>query len=77
MEVVLEERESLWFKVLSACYGVDGGWLLGGGREASLWWRDVHVLCREEWFSDHVGRYFGSGKHTFFLDGCLAWWGVV
>ena len=39
---------------------------MGGGREASLWWCDVHALCREEWFSDHLTRYVGSGKHTLF-----------
>ncbi|AES89632.2 PIF1-like helicase [Medicago truncatula] len=39
-EVVLEERESLWFRVLRARYGVDGGRLMGGGRGSSLWWLD-------------------------------------
>jgi len=40
--------------------------LRGGGRDASLWWRDVHVLCREEWFRHNVSRVIGSGKNTLF-----------
>ena len=63
---MLEEKESLWFRVLSACYRVDGGRLLGGGRGSSLWWRDVHDLCSHEWFSDHVSRLVGKGNHTLF-----------
>jgi hypothetical protein len=63
---LLAERETLWFKVLSARYGVEGGRLLSGGRESSLWWRDIHDLCREEWFSDHVSRSVGDGKTTCF-----------
>nr|ABD28595.2 H+-transporting two-sector ATPase, alpha/beta subunit, central region, putative [Medicago truncatula] len=33
---------------------------------ADGWWCDVHALCRDEWFSDHVNRYVGSGKPTLF-----------
>ena len=63
---MLEEKESLWFRVLASRYGVVGGWLVGDGRGSSLWWRDVHDLCREEWFSDHVSRLVGNGKQTLF-----------
>ena len=64
----LEDGESLWFRVLSARYGVcvcvgGGG---GVGREASLLWRDVHALCRKKWFSDHVRFSVENGKHTLF-----------
>jgi hypothetical protein len=73
---MLLERESLWFKVLSARYGMEEGRLRGGGREASLWWRDVHALCREEWFSGHISRSVRNGKHTLFLVRCVDWWSV-
>jgi len=63
---MLEQREFLWFKVLSARYGVAGGQLLSGGRESSLWWRDILSLCMEEWFSEHVSRSVGDGKTTCF-----------
>jgi hypothetical protein len=34
---LLVERDSLWFRVLSSRYGVEGGQLSAGGREASSW----------------------------------------
>jgi len=63
---VLEDRESLWFRVLSARYGVVEGRLREGGREASDWWRVVSGLGRELSFSDHVSRYVGNGRSTLF-----------
>jgi len=62
----LEDTDSLWFRMLSARYGVEGGRLKGGGRETSLWWRDLYALCREEWFIDHVSRSVGNGKQIVF-----------
>ena len=59
---MLMERESLWLKVLSTRYGMEEGRLRGGGRDASLWWRDVHGLCREEWFRHNGSRVIGMGK---------------
>jgi len=63
---LLEERDSLWFRVLSARYDTDEGRLRGGGREASEWWRVVHSLSRENWFGDHVSRRVGNGRTTLF-----------
>jgi hypothetical protein len=60
---------------MSSRYGEEGGRLKGGGREASIWWRDVHSLCKEEWFSDHVSRSVGNGKHTLFWSD--VWLGEV
>jgi len=72
---MLEEKDTLWFRVLSARYGVDGGRLVGGGRGSSLWWRDVHALGNEGWFRDHVSRSVGNGNHTlFWMD---VWFGGV
>jgi len=63
---LMEDRDSLWFMVLPARYGVDEGRLRGGGCEASKWWRVVHSLSRETWFSGHVSRYVGNGRKTLF-----------
>ena len=63
---LLEDRDSLWFRVLSARYGIDEGRLRGGGRQASEWWRVVHSLSRESWFTDHVTRGVGNGRTTRF-----------
>ena len=72
---LLTDTSSLWFRVLSARYGMEGGRLKAGGREASSWWRDISLLSRECWFSDHVDRVLGNGKHTlFWLD---VWCGEV
>jgi len=72
---MLEDRESLWFRVLSARYGVEEGRLRGGGHEASDWWRVVSSLGRELSFSDHVSRYVGNGRNTLFWSD--VWWGGV
>jgi len=69
------ERESLWFKVLSARYGEEGGHLREGGRMTSTWWRDIDALRREERFRDHVRRSVGDGKNTFFWS--EVWLGSV
>jgi len=69
---VMADTHSLWYRVLPARYGVEGGRLMGGGRDASLWWRDICALGREEWFSDHVSRAVGNGRNTrFWVDGWL------
>ena len=44
--------------------------VLDGGCEASLWWRNISSVKREEWFHDHVSRLVENGKHTLF------WWDV-
>ncbi|MCI88104.1 hypothetical protein A2U01_0109390, partial [Trifolium medium] len=31
----------MWFRVLAARYGVEGGRLQVGGRRKSLWWREI------------------------------------
>ena len=64
MLVVVVERGSLWFRVLSTRYGMAKGRLRGGGRNTSMWWRDIEVLSRDEWFMDNVNRYVGNGENT-------------
>jgi len=63
---LLVERDMLWFKVLSARYGLVDGRLRGGGHHASNWWRDLEVLCKEEWFTDSVDQVVGNGVNTLF-----------
>jgi len=51
---------------LSARYGVEGGQLSDGGREAFGWWKDITNLRAEEWFDGNVNPCVGDGKNTFF-----------
>ena len=57
---------NLWCRVLIARYGVEEGRVKGGGSDSSLWWRDIHALCREGWFNDNVSRSIGNRKNTLF-----------
>jgi hypothetical protein len=68
---LLTDRDSLWFRAMSARYGVEGGQLSDGGRYVSSWWRDITTLRREEWFRDHVSRGVGNGKLTLFWSDVL------
>jgi hypothetical protein len=42
-------------------YGVEGGFILGGGNKASIWWEDLvrvkegRGLLSGRWFDDNVG----------------------
>jgi hypothetical protein len=68
---MLVDREGLWFRVLAARYGVEGGRLRDGGRRGSSWWREI-ARIREggdlggRWFGEHVSRRVGDGSDTFF-----------
>ncbi|CAJ2678808.1 unnamed protein product [Trifolium pratense] len=77
---MLVDREGLWFRVLAARYGVEGGRLRVGGRRGSVWWREIARIRDGEgelggsWFGEHVVRRVGDGSDTFFwtdpwLDG--------
>ncbi|XP_045791761.1 uncharacterized protein LOC123886488 [Trifolium pratense] len=70
---MLVDREGLWFRVLAARYGEEGGRLRDRGRRGSLWWREI-VSIRDGvgepgggWFGEHVVRRVGDGLDTFFL----------
>ncbi|CAJ2632329.1 unnamed protein product [Trifolium pratense] len=77
---MLVDREGLWFRVLAARYGIEGGILRAGGQRGSVWWREL-VRIREgvgepggSWFREHVSRRVGDGSDTLFwtdpwLDG--------
>ncbi|PNX84965.1 receptor-like kinase [Trifolium pratense] len=62
----------MWFRVLAARYGVEGGRLRDGGRHGSVWWREIASI-REggegsggNWFGDHVVKRVGDGSDTLF-----------
>ncbi|GAU51437.1 hypothetical protein TSUD_413370 [Trifolium subterraneum] len=80
---MLVDREGLWFRVLAAMYGVEGGRLREGGWRGSSWWREI-ARIREEgelgggWFGEHVSKQVGDGSDTFFwtdpwVDGIPLW----
>ncbi|CAJ2646720.1 unnamed protein product [Trifolium pratense] len=69
---LLVDREGLWYRVLVARYGVEGGRLREGGQRGSVWWREV-ARIREgvgesegSWFGEHVLRRVGNGSDTLF-----------
>ncbi|PNX65480.1 cysteine-rich receptor-like protein kinase, partial [Trifolium pratense] len=69
---MLVDRDGMWFRVLAARYGVEGGRLRVGGRHRSVWWREI-ASTREggegsggSWFGDHVVRRVGDGSDTLF-----------
>ncbi|GAU37415.1 hypothetical protein TSUD_361200 [Trifolium subterraneum] len=77
---MLVERDSLWFRVLAARYGLERGRLCEGGMRGSMWWREL-VRIRDGtgelgggWFRENIMRKVGDGSDTFFwtdpwLDG--------
>ena len=69
---MLVEREGLWYRVLVACYGQEGGMVREGGRCSSTWWRDVASIRDRGggvgggWFKDNVFKKVGNGMDTYF-----------
>ncbi|XP_024634416.1 uncharacterized protein [Medicago truncatula] len=63
---MLVEKDSLWFRVLAARNGLENGRLRVGGRDSSLWWRNVASLRSNGWFSSNISRSLGDGKDTKF-----------
>jgi len=45
---------------------LEGGQLRDGGREASIWWRDISSLRMAEWFHGNVSLFVVDGKNTQF-----------
>ncbi|GAU25960.1 hypothetical protein TSUD_373610 [Trifolium subterraneum] len=69
---MLVDREGLWFRVLTARYGVEKGSLRAGGRRGSSWWREIASIrdggggIGGGWFREHVVKKVGDGSDTFF-----------
>jgi len=66
------DKEGLWYRVLKACYGEEGGRLKEGGKHGSLWWR---MLCNVRggvgegvgnWFDENIRWVVGDGLGTLF-----------
>jgi hypothetical protein len=53
-------------------YGVEGGFILGGGNKASIWWEDLvrvkegRGLLSGRWFDDNVTRVVGDRESSSF-----------
>ena len=69
---MLVDKEGLWYRVLQAKYGEEGGRLKEGGRESSVWWRMISVIrfgvgvSVDNGFEESVRRIIGGGGGTYF-----------
>lgn len=63
---VLVDRDSLWFRVLVARNGMEDGFLRVGGRDGSVWWRNIAGLRSEGWFFNNVSHLLGDGTNVLF-----------
>jgi hypothetical protein len=70
---LLVEKIGLWYRVLVARYGEEGGRVADGGRRGSTWWREISQIRDEVsegvergWFTDGVARRVGNGLETLF-----------
>jgi len=72
---LLTNRDSLWYRVLSARYREEEGRVCDGGCAASAWWQVISTMRSEEWFRGNVSRSLGNGKNTLFWTD--AWVGGV
>jgi len=69
---MLVDKEGLWYRVLKARYGEEGGRLKEGDSHCSAWWRSL-TRIREgvgegvgHWFDDNIRRLVGNGRDTSF-----------
>jgi hypothetical protein len=68
---MLVDREGLWYRVLVARYGVEGGRMRDGGWRGSSWWKEI-VRIREKGefegsrFEELVEWRVWDGSDTFF-----------
>ena len=69
---MMVDKEELWYRVLKARYGEEGGRLREGDSHSSAWWRS---LCRiregvgegvGRWFDSNIRRVVGDGRGTYF-----------
>ena len=77
---MLEDTNSLWYRVLCVCYGQEGGRLCVDRGEGSMWWKTMRNIRKgvghvdEGWLRDNISRKRGDGNSTLFwvdpwLDG--------
>jgi len=77
----ITDRKGLWFRLLAARYGLEGGRIKAGGREVYVWWREMTRIRDGEraasgnWYVDNVRLKTENGLETlFWLD---RWLGEV
>jgi len=69
---MLVDKDGLWYRVLKARYGEEGGRLMDGGGDGSVWWKMICSVCSGagsgvgSWFEDNVRRVVGGGTSTYF-----------
>jgi hypothetical protein len=62
----------MWFRVLTARFGVERDRLRDGGRRGSPWWMEIARIrdgvggLGGGWFREHVSRKVGGGSDTYF-----------
>jgi hypothetical protein len=62
----------LWFRVLIARYGVEGGRLNVGRRGGSSWWREFAKIrdgdggVSGRWLDECISKKVGDGIETYF-----------
>ena len=64
---MLVEKEGLWYRVLKAQYGEEGGRLKDGGSRCSVWWREMCGV--REGLGEGVGRWFDDNTCCIVGDG--------
>ncbi|MCH94230.1 hypothetical protein A2U01_0015187, partial [Trifolium medium] len=76
---MLEENEELWYKVLVAKYGVEDGFILGGGSgiKASVWWKDLASVTEGKWLGWGVGGEGWQWRRRSSLLRKRGWWKSV
>jgi len=66
------DKDGLWYRVLKARYGEEGGRLKEGGRDSSMWWRMLSKirggvsLGVGSSFEENIRRVVGGGSSTYF-----------
>ncbi|MCI47058.1 cysteine-rich receptor-like protein kinase, partial [Trifolium medium] len=62
----------MWYRVLENRYDEEAGWLAGGGRSGSVWWREISKIrdgvsdVGGGWFGESIERRVGNGVDSFF-----------
>ena len=69
---MLVDKEGLWYRVLKARYGEEGGQLKEGRGDSSVWWRMLSSirsgvgLGEGSWFEENIRKVVGGGGSTYF-----------
>jgi len=70
--MVLEDRSSLWYRVLCQRYGHEGGQLCIGKGDGSVWWHTMNTIWEGVgqfdggWLRDNISWKVGDETFTLF-----------